>query len=755
MLPTVGFFLAAVLVMTGLLPYAELPMVIVLVSTVGLAAIYKRYHVQWGRVAWMSAFVVCMTINMALFAWWAEVPLVSQLLCYGTIGVFVLLACISRIAFITLINVCLPCCGLVHIWVCFVVGMDPAQGIQFVLWSLATWPMLALMSQGRYLLLTVLSGSLILPFLLWLLIADTEVPFSKMVDTLLLFWQHSSSELTVIQCVLVVVSVAPLLIHAAALWRWVAVSGLLLIVGPLAVLLVTGPWYGQWPSLIWYVVYPAFAALSIGVIGMLCTVRRPELLADTAVRGLSLGIGASAVLILPFLEALPERAELLIQCAQVLSPLIWAILLACFIAIAALIARSGEAEIISTESWEQSRGRIAVKLGLRLSSFLNEYKVLIKEDTHKLLNPSSFVPFLFFCSTIPMFYLLDDGTWMSMGLLFVGFLISRMYDQSVLLWGLAQIALLTITAYVLHISLLIMLAVLAPLTLILFLFVRWPSWNAAWAYTAAVLCLTLVHVPLTMMQGQDPMPVLLCAGVLCLLCNGLQDGIARWVFVPLCSVMILIYISWWVARCDPFAMLMSNDQTQEWWSIIYCVPVLWCILYVLMWSRSRIAAKQHVFTRSLPWQQHLLSGVAIASVVAWCLGWRPQMLGFVCVCIVMLLNLRSMVECLKRMRRELLVWALLDVMTLLLASLILVAGDCYEFFLHNQRSSGTLQAGSLGRFVSIAERDCYACLLAFAMVLLSLRFNCLLTLRLCITSRLAAVYSRWRPAADSEASHSA
>ena len=755
MLPTVGFFLAAVLVMTGLLPYAEMPMLVLLLSTVGLAAVYKRYHVQWGRATWISAFVLCMILNMALFAWWAALPLISQLLCYGVIVIFVLLACLSRIAFVTLINLCLPCCGLVHIWVCFVIAMNPADGIQFVLWSLTTWPMLALLSQGRYLLLTVLSGSVVLPFLLWLLIVETEVPLSMAVDTLLSFWQYSSSELTVIQCVLVVVSVAPLLIHAAAVWRWVAVSGLLLIVGPLAVLLLTGPWYGNWPDLIWYIVYPAFAALSIGVIGMLCTVRRPELLADTAVRGLSLGIGASAVLIIPFLDALPERAELLIQCAQVLSPLIWAILLSCFIALAALIARSGEAEIISTESWEQSRSRIAVKLGLRFSSFLNEYKVLVKEDAHKILNPSSFVPFLFFCSTIPMFYLLNNGTWLCLGLLFVGFLISRMHDQSVLLWGIAQLLLVTAASYALDISLIIMLAVLAPLTLILFLFVRWPAWNAAWAYTAAVLCLAMVHVPLAMMQGQDPMPVLLCAGVLCLLCNGLQDGIARWVFVPMCSIVILIYISWWVARSDPFAMLMSNDQTQEWWSIIYCVPVLWCILYVLMWSRGRIAAKQHVFTKSLPWQQHLLSLVAIASVIAWCLGWRPQMLGFVFVCAVMMLNLKSMVESLKRMRRELLVWAMLDVMTLLLASLILVAGDCYEYFLNNQRSTGTLQAGSLGRFVSIAERDCYACLLAFAMVLLSLRFNCLLTLRLCVMSKVNAVLGRWRNRGASEATHSA
>ena len=115
MLPIVGYFLATMLVMSGLLSTWDARMAVPVLSVLCLAACYRHMSARFSRGLWIVGLSLTVYANMFYWCQWAGVPMASQFLIYGLATAMLGAAfAMRRMSFLSVLGMSFPLLAPMH-----------------------------------------------------------------------------------------------------------------------------------------------------------------------------------------------------------------------------------------------------------------------------------------------------------------------------------------------------------------------------------------------------------------------------------------------------------------------------------------------------------------------------------------------------------------------------------------------------------------------------------------------------------------
>jgi len=624
MLGTGLYLLAVVFVLATLLRQSELGMGGITLGMIGLAGAVHYLSGRIGRSQLAAgaglglALLVVVTVRLSGLGWG------PALIAAAVVVMAVAFAAGHPGSLQAVVTATVPAAALVLALI--LDGQGPAAWIplEILLWSLPAWPALALFSSGRRWALTSIIGVAALLLVIQRLLRETDgMPLIALdveavgraaVD-------RREGLLALGQALLVMASVGPQLMHSAARWRWTALFGTLGIAGPIALAVVTGPWADGWPDLVWWTVLPAIGVLLLGVVGMLCTTRQPELLADHAVRTIALGIGASATLLLPLLHAPKHPADLVPALAAAAAPLALGLTLGLVLSVTGLIARRNDHEFNTTTLL---RMKVRPRLRASMLAFGRQMVSDVRSETRRWWSPHGVVPLVVLFATWPAFDSLGLRGAVVPVLALVAALVGGLVHNALPLWTALIASLLLIAGISLGLEPTAAIAATAMGVAAAWPFVRWSALNTAWAYCAGLMVLVLLWPAL----GGAPerrMVLSLALGISVLVTNALAPTGARWLVLCVSALWLLVFLADWIPAQDPyFPLLLKSDRL--WIELGYLavrLPLMALVLITLWVSRHRVL---HPQWRSPPWQRALMGTLGVAAAAVWAIDLGEQWL---------------------------------------------------------------------------------------------------------------------------------
>ena len=113
MLPLLGYFLAAVMVVTGLFPYGEWNMLLFTTTILLLSMFYRNYGARSSRRKLMLLLMLFSLGNILSWAMWADVPLIGQLQLMVLSASFLAIAWCMRMSFLNIVSLIFPFIALI------------------------------------------------------------------------------------------------------------------------------------------------------------------------------------------------------------------------------------------------------------------------------------------------------------------------------------------------------------------------------------------------------------------------------------------------------------------------------------------------------------------------------------------------------------------------------------------------------------------------------------------------------------------
>jgi hypothetical protein len=516
----------------------------------------------------------------------------------------------------------LPALGLAYFLQSPVVDSRVLPAVQLTLWPLAAWPFISLFVRGRSWASVAMLGSVpIVVLSLGLLELGRATPGTA-IDVLRWGWLHVDLTVLLVQTLLVGASTMPLLVEAGLYWRWLCSLGLASVVGCLILVETTGPWAGTWPMAINVAMAVAICSAVAGLIGMLCTIRRPNLLSDIAVRAAALGIAASAVRLLVDYEQAPTGGELVPAVAKALAPAVVGYGLAAIMVTAGLIARRRGAAPLATTNIRQGWARVRSSLISSVADTFEGFSRHSRFDIRAWFGPQRAVPILIFLAAWPA--ILELGTVQAVvWLLPLSLATLSLVQYKVILWALFHTLIVGGAGLALDAPLVLMPAFAAIGLFCAWPYFRWPQLDPAWAYPTSLLVLAPLWMAL---PGLEPALVCLAVGTSILLGNALRRGPARWFLISGSLLLMGTWLRYWVPEVDPYTPVVFDELTfyGELEHLLLRLPAP-TLLLLTMWGASRHGLR-HLKARvgsgrATRWW--IVSAVVIATGVFWGLGLRP------------------------------------------------------------------------------------------------------------------------------------
>lgn len=503
------------------------------------------------------------------------------------------------------------------------------------------------------------------------------------------------------QGLIVACGVLPLLSGADPRWRRVALPGLAGATLPPVVSVWSGPWPDGPPGWLSFLSQIGMVAAAIGLFGMLCTVRRPERLAEAVLRVLVLGMAASTALV-----AVVPTGTTTVPAA--LAPLAWAFGQSLVLGAAALVARRG---VGMTEDLAPVRRSPSDLMRRALTGFGRGWG----DDAARWLHLQGLVPAAILLSVLPCLVQLSPGwRWAPLlvlagipapGLLRLG-LVPWMAVQAGLalalglFLGLPPSGLLVLVALVL--------AVCGPLA-------AWPGLGPGWALPILLVLLAVV-LPLLQQELSVPRPELvLLVGIAVLLANVLLPGRARVPVLLALLVVLLAVLLDWIPSCDPYATVQLAEMGggAELLPLLMRLPFIALPLLALWVVRDRVERGLHQprwrigLRLLLPGGAALPLWIAVPELVVPMSSWVAWLLLVQALPVVVGELRDSLRSSVARLFNDGLAISLALLLLILTKALAVVA----------KHGDGALPAGVLGELLVPAVRDLVALTVTVAVLL--------------------------------------
>ncbi len=714
MIVDLAFFLAAVLVLTApitvLNPVTGYALVTQVLAAVGL---------RWGNryyARWVLVLLVLLAMSAATVVWSqsADVAIGSLLLLLAFVLFLLGSAWSSYASLLSAIAVVLPIVGVIQQWNAAWMGGEAIDGARLTLTTLVAWPLIALMAHGRYWVAAACFGVIGCVSGMHAIIELVDERSASAMSAIMIGgWRYSDPWLLGGQLVLTLIAVMPLMMESTRAWRTLTVVGIVLSGLPPILALLAGPWPSAWPVVVWLCVIPGILSVLTGGVGMLCTVRRPDLLATTAIRALGLGVGAAAVLLLPHAVQVPSEGLLVREMSRAIAPLVWGVLQAAVLAVAAVVAQQRDAPVLVTDRIVRSRKQAALELSQSFSGYMVDVLRSFQKDASSWISPSAVVPLLIFASAATAWQLCS--IWH--GLLIAGVLISlflaELAGKHLILWSLLQAVLLTVCLWTLGATWPIIVGLVGLGMLLECLFLSRTPDYVAWALPASLGLVTLLWLP---WAGVRPEPVLIAVGQMLLFANALLHGPVRWVAMPSAALIGLGFLWWRAPQLDRYvtSVYETLSPVDLLLTSIWRTPLLLLLLLVLLTSRRQ--ARYGTVSLETRWRGVVYTVTTVAAG-AWAMGYRPDwMMG------VLLGGLVGAFAC--YLARKVaagdasdLRWPMLDGAGLMLAAILVAVAQVGITYDVHQAQDEAL-AGALGEPVLQAVRDMVGIALAMVLVLL-------------------------------------
>lgn len=706
------YFLAAMLVLTGLVAWLEPVLTYAALTQLLLVLVVRFGNLHYPRWVLVSTTAILLLAVVLIWSAVHALPATTTLFCLVVVSALLTASWHSYASLLSAVAVALPACGVVQLWTAYFDGADPAIGAALVLWTVACWPMIGLLAHGRLWAVAASFGCGGLLSVMMVILRTVDGRAWLLWDILSQGWRYTDPLVTAGQILLMLVSVTPLLIESTRLWRGATLVGGLGVGLPLLLTWYAGPWADGWPVTAWIFILPSAGLACFGGVGLLCTVRRHDLLGTTAVRALALGAGASAVLLLPVLMVPPAQEHIIPVLSLSVAPMLWGILLALFAAVAALVAQRLATPEIDTERLVRSRQRVARDLRHSLSAYVSGIAHSVVSTRGRWWRPEAVVPLLICASSYPAWSVLGWQHLAVLSLLVPGVLIRPLLDGHLLLWTACQVVLLAAATLLLGGSWPGIVALVAVGVGCGWLFIRWSRLNAAWAYPGSLLVLVIVWLPWLPVH---PEPALVVTGVAILLANAFLFGPARWISLPVTTLASLLFLWFWIPGLDRYVLAIFDDRSiwQDAAAVLVRMPMVSLLLAVLWLNRVESRGDLVVFDDRL---RGILHTATLVVAVAWASGYRPSWpIALILVGVVAVVVQRSAFS-LPMLDRAGMRWPILDGMAMMLASVLVAVGGAHSTWLAYRAADRAL-GGSLGVHLLEAQHDVLSIVCAVLAVL--------------------------------------
>lgn len=608
----------------------------------------------------------------------------------------------------TVVTTALPAIGVLLIVLVPATGRGQLFPVFLLLWSLAAWPVLATLGSGRRWAAAGL-GVLAVVLVIHGTLARSDVDTATVMAVTRFDWYGYEALLALVQTALVGFGIAPKLLNSQERWRWAAFSGLALTLIPIALAVATGPWPAGWPTIVSWIAVPAGIISLLGLIGMLCTIREPEHLADHAVRTIALGLGATASLLVPLVASPMPTGTLIPALTTACAPLLWSLVLSLALSITGLVAQQRGQPIGTT-----TRYRMRLRPQLR-QSFLDAGRTALADlraESGELITPRAILPLLILLATWPAWRFLGSAAILPVfALLMVP--CAPLVRTAPLPWALLLGTLIGTSCWLLGLPVADCLGLAALGVACAWPFVRWRQLNPAWAYAAGMWLVGILWQEI----GGPPdglLAVALGLGVVVLTTNALAPAGARAPMLVATAVWLLLFLSSWVPTQDPYfpLLLQGENRWREVGKLLLQLPVLTLTLTVLWLSRHRM---QRPGWRMPRWQRGLFGICAIGAIGWWASGLRVNLaVGLLCWVVLLLavVPVTNEVGDGERIR----VWEpIIDAISFVVAILVIAVGHSAELAVAGE----TVEPGRLGVVLIEALRDLVALAVSVGALLLA------------------------------------
>jgi hypothetical protein len=692
------YVLAVVAVWGGLLRHLQGVYALAMLGQVALGLSIHYGYERFGKRG--SAIVVGagLTVIALGVTWYGGLAWGPSLMAIAVTGILLAMAGGSRGTLQAVTAMGLPTVGLVLSLVIPGTGREQLVPVFLLLWSLAAWPVLAVLGSGRRWAVSAGLGVISILVVVHATLNRSDVDTASLVATAHVDWFGFEALLAVTQTALVGFGIAPQLMTSRALWRWTALGGLALAITPLALAVVTGPWASGWPSLVWWVVVPAVIASGVGLVGMLCTTRQPESLADNAVRTIALGLGATASLLIP-LVATPQSLQTLVPAlSTACAPLIWSLLLSLALSITGLVAARRDDPIGTTTRY---RMRLKPRFRQSLLMFGRDAAYDLREEVYGLITPRAIVPLLVLLATWPAWPFLGTAALVPIFVLFV-VPAASLCKRAPLVWASLLGGLLGCGCWILGLAPSNCMAMAAIGVACAWPFVRWRHLNPAWAYSAGMWLVAILWQEIGG-PADGLLAVALSLGLVVLATNALAPAGARGLMLTATALWLFGFLVWWVPTQDPYfpLLLQGENRWREIGTLLLRLPVLTLVLTMLWLSRHRMDRPGWRMPR---WQRGLFGVAAVCAAALWASGVQINLwLGLASwvVLLAAVVPVTTEIGDGERVR----IWEpVVDAVSFLVAILVVAVGTSAEL----SSASGDIEPGRLGLVLIDALRDLIA-----------------------------------------------
>lgn len=706
------YLIAAIAVLCSC--FGRLPpwMAVVPLGLVLAVALVQRGVIRWSSwgfllpaaaLLWLVAlaFLPAVDLHPSQVAW----------LCSGIALAFLLVGPVRRLVLVLLTGG-----GLILLLCAYYLAPTPEAILGVVAltgWLLAAWPLISLqISEGDWPIVLPV-GLLGLGGLVVRVLSDAQATTRDLSAIFSSIWTYGDSAWALAQTLLVVLSVSPLLMHSSRRWRGVTGLGLLIGLGPLLATMLTGPWVDGYPLIVWIGGIPGLLLIVAGVIGMLCTVQRGELLGRAAYRAVALGIGASAVLIASLDPTTLPGRSLILTIAAALAPLAWALVLALLLGIASSIAARREAVRLSTGRVAGRGVRLPTEVRISFQRFGRRIRRTVTTDAHTWLHPQGLVPALLLI-LLALRLPRETVIWGLAALVVLAIPARSLAQIAVSGWVLLYAAGLAVAGWLLGAETDILLGIAALGLPLAWPFVHWWQLNPGWALPAGLWLLAAAW-PLFGIGPEHQILVVLGAGLGCLVGNLLLPGHGRMLILSIGAAWVLAVFSWWVPVQDRFATVQFERLSLlgEVLELIRRFPFIALGLLGVWLGRAhfrqqgRVWQPAFVFSRMLP---------AIAGLSCWLIGYDDAWWAWVPAWIMLLSLTPRAVHELADSQLGGETAPLLDSVALALVVLLIGLGDALT--IAQSHGEALLPAGSLGTVLVTTLRDLLAVVATSLAVLL-------------------------------------
>lgn len=700
------YLVASLALSSELVWAAERRFVIVALVLIVLAAAATRVRRRGQRIVGLMAMVLLAAVAGAVGRQ-AQIPAPLVVTALGVFAALHLVWWQRPGVLVRAPQALLPLLGLV---LAVLAGWDSPLArtpLALTLWSIAAWPVIAVLLPGRTWRWIVVAGGPALSLVAAALLARLHHRPQLLLDAVYAIPEHGEAGLGLAQVLLVACSVAPLVLEAPLLWRWwnlFAIAGLAATRGVLA---IAGPWVEGWPWSAWVALVAFSVAVAIGFCGVLVTVRRPQMIHDVTMRTLALGCAAAAIPLVLYWEHPPASEELVPALVGVVTPLLLAYGLGFLVVLAGLVGDRHGGLVLRTVQVRIGWMRAAEGVRLASHDFVKNAWQAVAGDWRAWFASAGAVPLLIFAAAWPAVVRLDHHL-LTLGLVPVAMVFAGLARHQLVAWALIHLAMAAGVIVVAGADLLLVPVAAAIALLVAWPFFRWPQLDPVWSYPATVLALAPLLFLLDDGTGLD---ALIAAGCVVLLANGLRRGPTRWILLAWTSLALAIFLYLWIPERDPYARiaLAELDWLPEWLMVLERIPLLLLPLLVLWLGRSHGLGQWHGSSSFLRWA--LVTAALIAGCL-WAIGYRPHTatgLGFWLLVLVALPVLGAEIG--DRGRRA---WRfpLFDGLALALAALLCAAAEGDRLLAEALAGGGLevaghrlVRAGALGETVVRLVRD--------------------------------------------------